>query len=200
MRCWKGGAAVVTMGLLLCACGNSTRPGSGSTPTPTTSQSPGASSTPSPSPEASSSPSTTALASCATSQLAGSLSYGQGAAGSVIYSLLLQNVSSASCTLFGNPGVSLVTGSAGVQVGAAATFVNSSSATTVTLAPNAKAAAVLQIAEAGNFPATSCDQTAARGLRVYPPGQTAALFVAASGLVGCRDSGAKLLQVGPVTG
>ncbi|HVB13166.1 MAG TPA: DUF4232 domain-containing protein [Candidatus Dormibacteraeota bacterium] len=201
MRSLVGGTTVVALGLFLCACGNSPRPSPSPTaPTPTSSQSPAAAASPSATSQSPSAPSTTALASCSTAQLVGSLTSGEGAAGSVIYSLELQNVSSVSCTLFGNPGVSLVTGSAGIQLGAAASFVNRSAATRVTLAPNAKAGAILQIVEAGNFPASACDQTAAVGLRVYPPGQTAALFIQARGLEGCRDAGAQLLQVGPVTG
>jgi hypothetical protein len=128
------------------------------------------------------------------------LANGQGAAGSVIYSLQFQNTGPSSCTLFGNPGVSLVASQSGPQLGAAATFVNHSQAVTVTLAPGATASASLQIAEAGNFPQSSCDEAPAAGLLVYPPGQTRSLFVAQSGLQACRDAGAQLLQVGPVTG
>ncbi len=197
MRPGIGGAAAVALGLALCACSNSGLPASSPT-APTTS--PPAASSASPTPEAPSPNPSAALARCTTAHLAGSLINGEGAAGSIIYSLEFQNVGPSSCTLFGNPGVSLVTGSAMVQLGAAATFVNQSTATTVTLAPNSRAGAVLQIAEAQNFPVNSCDPAPALGLRVYPPGETAALFVPASGLVGCRNPGAQLLQVGPVTG
>lgn len=200
MSSWIGGAAAIAMGLVLCACGVAPKPAPAHQPAGHPSPSASAGASPSASPAPTSSPSPAALTSCSTSQLAASLTNGQGAAGSMIYSLEFQNVSQVTCTLFGNPGVSLVTGSAGVQLGAAATFVNHATATTVTLAPNARAGAALQIAEAQNYPASLCDQTPAQGLRVYPPGQTAALFVAASGLVGCRDVDAQLLQVGPVTG
>ncbi len=201
MRGSLAGSMVVALGLLLAACGNATP---SATPTPRTS-SPGTgsgSSTASPSPSptnASPSPSNpSVVAACSTSQLVGSLANGQGAAGSIIYDLDFTNVSSTSCTLYGNPGVSMVAGSGGAQVGAAAVFVNRNSATTVTIPPGGHASALLQIAQAGNYPSSSCGITSVAGLRVYPPGQTAALFISHSGLQGCRDSKALLLQVGPV--
>ncbi len=196
MKFWDLRAAALTLGLMLAACGATPY----SSPTPRGSSSPLPSPSASQSPTPQSSPTSSALTGCSTSQLKASLANGQGAAGSVIYSLQFQNVGQVSCTLFGNPGVSLVASQAGTQLGAAATFVNHSQAVTVTLLPGATASAALQIAEAGNFPESSCDEAPAAGLRVYPPGQTASLFVAHSGLQACRDSGAQLLQVGPVTG
>ena len=196
MRPWSLGAAGLVLGLLLAACGAAPHP----SPTPRAYSFPPRSPSPSQSPTPLSSPTTASGTSCATSQLRVTLANGQGAAGSVIYSLQFQNVGQSSCTLFGNPGVSLVASQSGPQLGAAATFVNRSQAVTVTLAPGATASAALQIAEAANFPQSSCDEAPAAGLRVYPPGQTASLFVAQSGLQACRDSGAQLLQVGPVTG
>ncbi|MHB1501379.1 MAG: DUF4232 domain-containing protein [Candidatus Dormibacteria bacterium] len=196
MRGSLAGSMVLALGLLLAACGNATP---SATPTPRTS-SPGTGSSPSPSPaNVSPSPSNpSVLVACSTSQLVASLANGQGAAGSIIYDLEFKNVSSTSCTLYGNPGVSMVAGSAGSQVGAAAVFVNQSSATTVTLPSGGSANALLQVAQAGNYPSSSCGITSVAGLRVYPPGQTAALFIPQKGLQGCRDSKALLLQVGPV--
>jgi hypothetical protein len=194
MRNWSLGAGGLALGLLLAACGAASHP----SPSPTVPSTPLPSPTQSPTPP--SSPTTASATSCSTSQLQVTLANGQGAAGSVIYSLQFQNTGPSSCTLFGNPGVSLVASQSGPQLGAAATFVNHSQAVTVTLAPGATASASLQIAEAGNFPQSSCDEAPAAGLRVYPPGQTRSLFVAQSGLQACRDAGAQLLQVGPVTG
>ena len=48
---------------------------------------------------------------------------------------------------------------------------------TVTLASHATAHAWLQIAEAGNYPASSCHVTTANWLKIYPPGNTAAAYV-----------------------
>ncbi len=196
MRPWSLGAVALTLGMLLAACGATPH----SSPTPRVKTSPLPSPSPSQSPTPASSPTASATTGCSTSQLKASLANGQGAAGSVIYSLQFQNVGQVSCTLFGNPGVSLVASASGPQLGAAATFVNHSQAVTVTLQPGATVSATLEIAEAGNFPQSACDEAPAAGLRVYPPGQTVSLFVGQSGLQACRDSGAQLLQVGPVTG
>ena len=196
MRPWGLGAVALTLAMPLAACAATPRP----SPTPRVSSSPLPSPTPSQSPTPQSSPTTAGETSCATSQLRATLTNAQGAAGSIFYSLQFQNVGQPSCTLFGNPGVSLVASASGPQLGAAATFVDHSQAVTVTLQPGATATATLQIAEAGNFPQSSCDEAPAAGLRVYPPGQTASLFVVQSGLQACRDSSAQLLQVGPVTG
>ncbi len=196
MHRWGLGSIALTLAMLLAACATTPRP----SPTPRVSSSPLPSPTPSQSPTPQNSPTTAGETSCATSQLRATLTNAQGAAGSIFYSLQFQNVGQSSCTLFGNPGVSLVASPTGPQLGAAATFVNHSEAVTVTLQPGATATATLQIAEAGNFPQSSCDEAPAAGLRVYPPGQTASLFVAQSGLQACRDSSAQLLQVGPVTG
>ncbi len=199
MRSLPAALMVAALGLLMAACGSATparhAPTSAPThvPSPSPTASPGATATTSPTPSPAA-----ALASCTTTDLSGALANGEWAAGSIIYDLTFKNVSSTSCTLFGNPGVSMVAGSAGTQVGAAATFVNSASATTVTLTPGQSASAVLQVAQAGNYPSSSCGIETVAGLRVYPPGETASIFIPVHNLQGCRDSNAKLMQVGPI--
>ena len=47
----------------------------------------------------------------------------------------------------------------------------------VVLKPGAAAAAQLQLVNVANFDAGVCRPTPVRGLRVYPPGETAALFI-----------------------
>ena len=47
----------------------------------------------------------------------------------------------------------------------------------MTLAAHATAHAWLQIAEAGNYPASSCHAVNANWLKIYPPGNTAAAYV-----------------------
>ena len=197
MRSLMAALMVAALALLLAACGTTKTPRPAPTASPTATASPTPSATASPTATPTASPSAS-LASCTTSDLTAALANAQGAAGSVFYSLEFKNVSASSCTLFGNPGVSMVAGSSGTQVGASATFVNQASATTVTLAPGAQASAVLQIVEAENFPESACGIETVAGLRVYPPGSTAALFIPDPKLQGCRDSSAKLLQVGPV--
>ncbi|HST25361.1 MAG TPA: DUF4232 domain-containing protein [Gaiellaceae bacterium] len=114
---------------------------------------------------------------CATSGLVVWLNtQGNGAAGSIYYQLRLTNLSGRTCTLFGYPGVSAVD-LAGHQLGSAARRNPAHRPQHVTLAPGATANVVLQVAEAGNFPPSTCRQVTAAGLRVYPPNQTAAKIV-----------------------
>jgi hypothetical protein len=143
-------------------------------------------------------PSTTVgVTTCATDALTLSVSGANGAAGSTYETLDLQNTGSVPCTLEGYPGVSYVTGSAGTQVGAAATRDPSSSVVLVTLAPGATATAQLRLIDAGNFDPTTCQMTPVLGFRVYPPGQTTAGFVAASGQA-CASTSVQDLYVGTV--
>ena len=46
------------------------------------------------------------------------------------------------------------------------------------LAPGQTANAALGVAEAGNFPASTCKQVTAHWLKVFPPDQTVAAYVA----------------------
>ena len=82
-----------------------------------------------------------------------------------------------ACAMYGFPGVSLVTGQNGSQIGAPAQRSTNSAKVTVTLAAHATAHAWLQIAEAGNYPASSCHVANANWLKIYPPGNTAAAYV-----------------------
>ena len=56
---------------------------------------------------------------------------------------------------------------------------------------------LLQVAEAGNYPPASCGPVTAHWLRVFAPGQTAALYVSHS-FDACSSSSAPLLTVMPV--
>jgi hypothetical protein len=94
--------------------------------------------------------------------------------------LQLRNVGSSACTLHGYPGVSWVAGADGHQVGAAAVREPDASSgveKTVTLAPGAMASAPLAIVDAAVLPRSQCKPVPVRGLRVYPPGERAALFL-----------------------
>jgi hypothetical protein len=142
-------------------------------------------------------PTTVGVTTCATSALALSVSGPNGAAGSTYETLDLQNTGSVTCTLEGYPGVSYVTGSSGTQVGAGATRDTTSSVVLVTLAPGATATAQLRLIDAGNFDATTCQIIPVLGFRVYPPGQTTAGFVAASGQA-CASTSVQDLYVGAV--
>jgi hypothetical protein len=94
--------------------------------------------------------------------------------------LQLRNIGSSPCTLYGYPGVSWVAGADGHQVGAAAARQpdpRGSAENTVTLAPGALASAPLDIVDAAVFSPSQCKPVPVRGLRVYPPGEKAAVFL-----------------------
>jgi hypothetical protein len=123
---------------------------------------------------------------CSTAELAGSLGPGEGAAGSVYRTLLLTNTGGRACELTGFPGVSYVTGDGGEQVGPAAAM-SGGRGGPVRLAAGAAAGAELKLVDVANYDAAVCRPTPVRGLRVYPPGDTAALFVPAEG-TGCAGT------------
>lgn len=139
---------------------------------------------------------------CTTTQLAGTLSTAKGgaAAGSTYYRLVLTNTSSKTCFVKGYPGVSFVTTPDGSPIGAPAKRQpnpNAPGEPTVTLAHGASADSVLRIADAGNYPASSCGMTKVPGLRVYPPDQTASLYVK-SQQEACRDKSTIVMDVEPL--
>lgn len=139
------------------------------------------------------------LSACTSSHLAAALTSPQGAAGTTYYHLELTNTRSSPCTLYGYPGVSFVTGATGTQLGAAAEHTAGAQPTaTVTLVPGGVSVATLGIVDAGNYPA-SCQITSTSGLRVYPPGDVAALFIPTSGISTCANSADNILRVGPMT-
>jgi hypothetical protein len=100
---------------------------------------------------------------------------GNAAAGSTYVTLEFTNQSGRTCSLSGYPGVSALDlrghplGSPGGR--------NPSTVHVVRLANGATAGAVLQIVVAANYPPAKCRRTAAAGLRVYPPNQTASKVV-----------------------
>ena len=123
---------------------------------------------------------------CGTGELRGSLGPAEGAAGSVIAPLVLTNVGTRTCELRGFPGVSYVAGDDGHQVGPAAAM-SGPRGGEVVLKPGAAAAAQLQMVNVANFDAAVCQPTPVRGLRVYPPGDTASLYVERAG-TGCAGT------------
>jgi hypothetical protein len=135
---------------------------------------------------------------CATSGLVAWMdTQGDGAAGSIYYTLDFTNLSGHACTLRGYPGVSAVSLS-GRQLGSPARW-GTSPATTVRLASGATAYAVLRYSDvvtSGSGP-RPCDAVTAAGLRVYPPDQTASKTVPFP-LKACTRSGLVYMSVTPV--
>jgi hypothetical protein len=114
---------------------------------------------------------------CPTSGLSGSFSSAGGAAGTFYYLIQLTNKSGSACTLFGYPGVSVVTGPSGSQVGAQATRIATFSPRLVTIAPGATVHATVQTPNAGVLDPAACAPQTIHWLRVYPPGQFTPLFI-----------------------
>ena len=172
------GAGLLGTVALLAACGPKTQGtgGSGSASPHVSSAASASASATSPNPAVSTSASVTG---CATSALkvAVNTSKPGAAAGSVYYPVDFTNTSASTCTLFGYPGVSFVTGPSGTLMGRAATRNPVKPAATVTLAPGQVAHATLQVAAAGNYSPAQCKPVTAHWLRVFPPNQTAALDV-----------------------
>lgn len=122
-----------------------------------------------------------------------------GAAGSVYYPVNFTNTSGAPCGLYGYPSMSFVTadGNAGRQIGAAAQRDPAFGNLSVRLPADGVAHAWLQIAQAGNYPASACQPMTAHWLRVLPPGDTAATYVGVS-FGACAAASTPLLTVTPV--
>lgn len=122
-----------------------------------------------------------------------------GAAGSIYYPVDFTNTSSSPCGMYGYPGMSFVTAgsSTGRQIGAAAQQNPSFGKVAVRLAAGGVAHAWLQVAEAGNYPASACRPVTAHWLRVFAPGQTVARYVNHA-FGACSSSSSPLLTVMPV--
>jgi hypothetical protein len=87
------------------------------------------------------------------------------------------NTGASTCSLFGYPGVSLVTGRRTRRSACAAKRSTATPKTLVTLAPGATANALLQIVDALNYPSASCGPTKATALKIYPPNQTEPVYL-----------------------
>jgi hypothetical protein len=122
---------------------------------------------------------------------------GDATAGSVHYELELTNLSTASCSLRGYPGVSAVD-LGGRQLGTPAARNRRFAVRTIVLGPGRTASAALQIADTDVYSAKTCSATMAAGLRVYPPNQTASK-TAPYPFRACSRPGPKYLQVTAVT-
>ncbi|KUL41209.1 DUF4232 domain-containing protein [Actinoplanes awajinensis] len=118
---------------------------------------------------------------CHTGDLKLKIGDGSGAAGTSYVALLFTNASDHTCTLYGYPGVSWVTGDQGTQVGSPFKRGGTQKKVTVTLKPGKAAHTIVQSSDAGFFDAAECTPTAVRGLRVYPPDETASVFVSSTG-------------------
>jgi len=201
-------SSLVAAAALAAGCGSSGGQSASSAPpssAPATSQSPSVTvSSPAAGGSAAAAPngkstSASGLAACDTANLSVSLktNTGGGAAGSTYIPIEFTNTSGAACALYGYPGVSFVTGQNGSQIGAPAKRSRSFASVTVTVASHATAHAWLQVAEAGNYPASSCHAVSAHFLKVYPPGNTAPAYVSYSDQT-CSSAKVATMTIDPV--
>lgn len=113
------------------------------------------------------------------------LGHSEGAAGTVYASLKFTNNGPNPCVIHGFPGVSYVGGDNGTQIGPAAERDGQKGAA-VSLPHGAVASAQLAMVQVLNYDPAACHPTPVKGLRVYPPGETASVFVPLNG-TGCSS-------------
>ena len=173
-------AALIGVAALATACAStsSTVAGNDAAPAASDSATPDSTAPATPAATTPTAPATTPAAlagasSCATRSLHVRLGASQGTAGSVYTTIVFKNVSNATCTLYGYPGVSLTTGNPVTVIGKAAKENPATPRRLVTLQPQTRASALLRIVDAQNYPASECNPKNSTYLQVYPPNQTA---------------------------
>jgi hypothetical protein len=124
---------------------------------------------------------------CRSADLRASLGQSDGTAGTVYTALKFTNISSSNCVLAGFPGVSYVANGTGKQVGAPAVR-DGAMGSQVTLKPGDLASTVVGMVDVGAFDPNVCQPTPVAGFRVYPPDETASLFVALPSSTGCAGN------------
>jgi len=180
--------------VLAASCGSVTAPGAaGPTATVTVTAGPGASSAGTSGPAAPPG----GPGPCATSALRVTLGSQEGAAAGHLYRTLdFTNISSASCTLYGYPGISFVASVGGQQIGAAAGR-SPASKRLVVLAPGKTGHVLLDLLDVLNFPASVCAVSNAHWMKVYPPNQFSASYVRLTAKV-CSKPTPVYMSVAPV--
>jgi hypothetical protein len=134
---------------------------------------------------------------CTTDDLKTSIGDGGGGAAGSFYSLIdFTNTSSASCTLYGYPGVSL-RNTQSALIGAPATRTVAPTPSLVTLASGATAHATLKMTDATVYPTSECSPVTSAYLQVYPPSQTQSVKLAFKGGT-CSNASVKILAVSAV--
>ena len=134
---------------------------------------------------------------CATRDLKATVGVAQGAAGSVYQVIDFTNIGTASCSLYGYPGVALAGGSPVTQIGAAASRSTQTAASLVTLAAGATGNVLLRITQAENYPSATCNPVASTYLQIYPPNQTTPVYLGYKS-TGCSSTAVNILSVSVV--
>ncbi len=190
-------AILAASGLVLAACGGATPadrpaktvtvtavPGQSATTAPATTTTPASQQTSQP---------PGAAPGCLTRYLNGSIGLSQGTAGAVELAVVFKNLNNVPCTLYGFPGVSLAAGTPVTDVGQPSSENPTTARELVTLAPGGYANATLQIENAANFPASTCNPAATTWMAVIPPNQVVPLYIPYNSTA-CKGS-TKLLTV-----
>jgi hypothetical protein len=134
---------------------------------------------------------------CSPAQLKVTRGASDGAAGTIFYTILFRNTSSATCALRGYPGVSSIGGADAHQIGAPARRQPVTNVRTTVLAPGAYGSATYGQTQALNYPKSRCHPVSARGLRVYSPNVYASVILPLTHLA-CSSTLAHDSVVGPV--
>ena len=187
------GALAVT-GLMACACSSSSSPTVAVpvktvtiTARPTVSPSP---LTPTPSPPTSS----PVAAACQTGNLSGAVGGSpQGTPRALMLVIVFRNLKTVPCTLHGYPSVAQAAGTPLADIGQPSTEDPRTPPAVVTLPPGGFASAVLKIAYADTYLASSCKAVKATSLRVTPPKEKTPLNIS-FGTTACQGT-AKLMTV-----
>lgn len=135
---------------------------------------------------------------CATHNLTIALGTTDQGAGQLYYQITFTNAASVTCTLLGRPGVAIVGGADGHQIGAAAVPNEGPAAATATLAPGQSASSIVHVVSADIYE-PDCKAELGSGLRVYSPGDPLAAYVEINGIKGCQNSSIQLVDVGVIT-
>ena len=176
----RGAAAALIVLVSVAGCSSSSSSPSTPASSPSTSSpaAPSSNTAPATAPASSLPPAATGPSPCATSGLNVTLGASSGYAGGVDQTIVFTNTSGATCTLFGYPGVSLVSAPPYTQIGLAGQRSGTTPVKLITLATGATASAVLQVVDALNFGTATCSPTKAAFVRIYPPNQTAPVYLA----------------------
>ena len=189
--------AAVCVAVLAAACGSIPAPGARSMATAPAAGSTATATAPAPQPGSSAPAPGAQPGPCGTAALRVTLGSREGAAAGHLYRTLdFTNISGASCTLYGYPGVSFVTAIGGSQIGAAAGR-SPASKRLIVLAPGKQAHALLDLLDVLNFPSSECAATSAHWIKVYPPNQFSATYVPWTAMV-CSKPKPVYLSVAPV--
>lgn len=141
----------------------------------------------------------TSVSFCTTRDLKVTSDQPSGAAGSLNLDIVFANTSKSTCKMRGFPGVSMVTGGDGTQLGEPAQRELGQEVETITLKPGQTAYSSVRITRTGPMDPSTCKPRKGDGLRIYPPEDTKAAFVRLDNVRGCEGS-ATYMTVQPVRG